>query len=68
MGIVNTLHQELAKIVVRAVEYQVNTPCIKHQLCEYLKADIEGDTYAVGHRKQERVERAENYKGEEDNY
>ena len=43
-----TLHQDLAKLVMRAAGDQAKTACGKLHLCAGLKANIEGATHAVG--------------------
>ena len=48
MGIGETLHQALAKIVMRAAKDQVKTACGNLQLCAGLKSGIEGSTNTVG--------------------
>ena len=43
-----TLHQDLAKLVMRAAGDQAKTACGNLHLCAGLKANIEGATHAVG--------------------
>ena len=55
VGIGETLRRALAKLLMRAAGEQAKTACGNLQLCEGLKAGIEGDTHAVGQRRVERV-------------
>ena len=55
MGIGETLHWALAKLVMRSAGDQAKTACGNLQLCAGLKAGIEGATHAVGQRRVERV-------------
>ena len=55
VGIGETLHQALAKLVMRAAGEQAKTACGNLQLCAGLEAGIEGATHAVGQSKRERV-------------
>ena len=66
MGIGETLHQALAKRVMRTTGDQAKTACGKLQLCAGLEAGIEGTTQAVGKRRLARVRerRAESDKEE----
>ena len=73
MCIGETLRRALAKLVMIAAGEQAKTACNNLQLCEGLKAGIEGATHAVGQRRVERVrarraeeEGAENTKAEEE--
>ena len=53
VGIRETLHQSIAKLVMRAAEDQANTTCGRLQLCTGLEVGIEGETNAVAQRRQE---------------
>ena len=55
MGIGETIHRALAKLVMTEARDQVKTACGNLQLCAGLKAGIEGETHAVGQRILERV-------------
>ena len=55
VGIGETLHRDLAKLVMRAADDQAKTACGKLQLCAGLEAGIEGATHDVGQRRVERV-------------
>ena len=55
VGIGETLHWALAKLVIRAAGDQANTACENLQLCVGLEAGIEGATHAVGQQRVERV-------------
>ena len=55
VGIGEMLHRALTKLVMRAAGDQAKTACGNLQLCEGLKAGIEGATHAVGQRRLERV-------------
>ena len=55
MGIGETLRRDLAKLVMRAAGDQAKTACGNLQLCEGLKAGIEGATHNVGQRRLDRV-------------
>ena len=55
MGIGKTLHQALAKLVIRAAGDQAKRACGNIQLCAGLEAGIEGVKHAVGKRRLERV-------------
>ena len=57
VGIWETLHRTLAKLVMRAAGDQAKTACGNLQLCAGLEARIEGATHAVGQRRLERVRR-----------
>ena len=48
VGIGETLRRALAKLVMRAAEYQARTACGKLHLCAGLEASIEVSTHAVG--------------------
>ena len=48
MGIGETLHRALAKLVMRAAGDQAKTVCGNLQQCAGLKSGIEGATHAVG--------------------
>ena len=54
MGIWETPHRSLAKLVMRAAGDQAKTTCGHIQLCASLKAGIEGATHAVGQQILER--------------
>ena len=47
VGIGETLRWALAKLLIRAAREQAKTACGNLQLCEGLKAGIEGATHAV---------------------
>ena len=72
VGIGYSLHQALAKLVMRAAGDQAKTECGNLQLCAGLEAGIEGATHAVGHRRLARVrerrgeEEEEKYSAEEE--
>ena len=51
MVIGETLHQALAKLVMRASGYQAKTACGNLQLCAGFKCGIQGAAHAVVHRK-----------------
>ena len=51
VGIGETLHRALAKLVMRADGDQANTACGNLQLCAGLEASIEGATHAEGQRR-----------------
>ena len=55
MGIGETLHQTLAKLVMKAAGVQAKTACGNLQLYAGLEAGIEGATHAVGQRRVVRV-------------
>ena len=55
VNIGETLHQALAKLVMRAAGDQAKTACGNIQLCTGLDVSIEGATHAVGQRRMERV-------------
>ena len=55
VGIGDTLHRALAKIIMRAAGDQEKTACGNLQVCAGLEADIEDATYAVGQQRLERV-------------
>ena len=55
MGIGETLHRALAKLIMRAAGYQAKTVCGNLQLCAGLDAGIEGATHDVGQRRVDRV-------------
>ena len=55
VGIGETLHRALAKLIMRAAGYQAKTACGNLQLCSGLEAGIEGATHAVGKSRLERV-------------
>ena len=57
MRIGETLRQALAKLVMRAVGYQVKAACGNLQLCAGFEAVKEGATHDVGQRRFERVRR-----------
>ena len=56
VGIGETLHRALDKLVMRAAGDQAKTSCGNLQLCAGLEARIEGYTHAVEQRQQERVQ------------
>ena len=64
MGIGETLHRDLAKLVMRVAGEQAKTACGNLQMCAGLEAGIERATHAVGKRRLERVN-ARRYEGEE---
>ena len=64
MGIDETLHQTLDKLVMRAAGDQGKTVCVNLQLCALLEAVIEGATYAMVQRRLGRT-RAKQQEGEE---
>ena len=72
VGIGETLHRPLAKLVMRADGDLANTAGGNLPMCAGLKAGIEGATHAVGQRRLERVrerrrvEEAESMEGEEE--
>ena len=43
-----TIRRAIAKLIMRAAEYQANLVCKNLQLCAGLKDGIEGATHAVG--------------------
>ena len=51
VGIGETLHRALAKLVTRAAVDQAKKACGNLQLCAGLEAGIEGATHAVGQRR-----------------
>ena len=51
VGIGETLHQALAKLVMRAAGDQAKMACGNLQLYAGLKAGIEGETHAVGQQR-----------------
>ena len=53
MGIGETLHQALAKLVMRAAGEQAKMACGNLQLCAGLKDGIEDSNHAVGQRRVE---------------
>ena len=55
VGIGETLHRALAKLIMRAARDQANTACGNLQLCAGLEVDIEGSAHAVGQRRLARV-------------
>ena len=55
VGIGETLHQALDKLVMKAAGDQAKTVCGNLQICAGLKAGIEGATHAVGQRGLDRV-------------
>ena len=55
VGIGETLHRSLAKLVMRAAEDQAKMACGNLQLCAGLEAGIEGANHSVGQRRAERV-------------
>ena len=55
MGIGETLHQALAKLVMRAAGDQAKKTRGNLQLCAGFEDGIEGDTHAVGQRRLKRV-------------
>ena len=55
VGIGETLHQALAKLIMRAAGDQAKTACGNLQLCAGLQAGIEGTTHAVGKQRLKRV-------------
>ena len=57
VGIGETLRRALAKLVMRAYEYQAKTVCGNLQLCAGLESGIEGATHALGQRKIDLVKR-----------
>ena len=57
MGIGETIHRALAKLVMRAAGDQAKAVCGNLQLCVGPEAGIEGATHAVGQRRLERVHR-----------
>ena len=63
MGIGETLHRALAKLVITAAGDQSKTACGNLKLCASLKAGIKGATHAVGKR---RLKRVRQRLGEED--
>ena len=54
VGIGETLHRALAKLVMRAAGYQAKTACGNLQLCAGIEDIIEGATPAVGQQRLER--------------
>ena len=48
VGIEETLHRALAKLIMREAGDQAKTACGNLQLCEGLDSGIEGATHAVG--------------------
>ena len=55
VGIGDTLHQALAKLIMMAAGDQAKTACGNLQLCAGLKSGIEGATHTVRHRRLEQV-------------
>ena len=55
VGIGETLHQALDKLVMRAAGEQAKMACSNLQLCAGLEAGIEGTTHTVGQRRVEKV-------------
>ena len=55
VGIGETLHRALAKLVIRAAGDQAKKACGNLQLCAGLKAGTEGSNHAVGQRRLARV-------------
>ena len=55
VGIEETLHQVLAKLIMSVSVDQANMACGNLQMCAGLGACIEGATHAVGQRRIERV-------------
>ena len=55
MGIGETLHPTLAKLVMRSAGGQAKTVCGNLKLCAGLEDGIEGDTHDVGQKRLERV-------------
>ena len=55
VGIGETLHQALAKLIIRAAGDQAKRASGNLQLCAGLETGIEGTTHAVGHRRLERL-------------
>ena len=55
MGIGETLHRALAKLVMREAGDREKTACGNLQLCTRLDVGIEGATHAVGQRRLARV-------------
>ena len=53
-GIGETLHQYLAKLIIKAARDQAKTACGTLQLCTCLEASMEGATHSVGQRRLER--------------
>ena len=49
------LHRAITKLVIMAAGDQAKTACGSLQLCAGLEADIEGETYTVVQRRQERT-------------
>ena len=65
MGIGETLHQALAKIVMRLAGDQAKTACGNLQLCTGFDASIEGATHAMEHHMIERVRARRNVEEED---
>ena len=63
VGIGETLHRSLDKLVMRSAGDQDKTACGNLQLCTGLKADIEGAIHTVGQR---RLVRVRERRGEEE--
>ena len=66
VGIGETLHRALAKLVMREARVQAKTACGNIQLCAGLEAGIEGSTHAVGQRRLERARRRRSEEEEAD--
>ena len=62
MGIGETLHWDLSKLVMRDAGDQAKTACGNFQLYAGLEAGIEGATHAGGQQRLERVRRRPNDK------
>ena len=67
VGIGETLHRALAKLLMRAAGEQAKTACWNLQLCAGLEAGIEGATHTVGQRRLERdrIRQQEEEEGED---
>ena len=55
VGIGETLHQSIAKLVMREVGDQAKTACGSLQLCQGIKDGIEGATHNMVQRRWERT-------------
>ena len=66
VGIGETLHRALAKLVMKEAGDQAETACGNLQLCAGLEAGIEGATHATGQRRVERVRERRNELEEEE--
>ena len=55
IGIGETLHRAIAKLVMRATEDQAKTACGRLQLCAGIEAGIEGKTHVVEQRRREQT-------------